>query len=220
MNNFKNLSYTALGDSITWGQDGIAKKQTIPYCEHVKNILKLKKVTNLGIGWSTMAHLETCSCHDWHNAHDPMCERWNQIPADSDIISISGGVNDRGLSVPIGEIDSRDINTFLGAYNVLLDIIQEVYKNAWIFIMTLTVTKATYKTNLKNEIGKTWEDYDNALIELAKKRKIPILHMSEIKGVIENLRDPNSDGVHPSSDCYKNCIAPAIADFIKNNYEQ
>ena len=119
---YSDLVYSAMGDSITYGQDGIThKKMDNTYVEIVEDTLGLKKTYNLGISWSTVAQLDSCACHeDYNDGHSPMCTRVHKINKKSDIISISGGVNDFGRNVPLGDIDSYDTSTFYGANNTIL----------------------------------------------------------------------------------------------------
>ena len=166
---WSQLTYSAVGDSITWGQDGMANTQMeLPYVDVVGNTLGLKKVFNNGIGWSTMSELKSCSCHSNPYIHEPMCLRYNKISIYSDIISVSGGVNDIAKNVSLGDINSYDKTTFYGAYNTFIKGVKENYPSAWLFLITPTATKKTIDLDVVNDIGLSRADYYNAVIELGK----------------------------------------------------
>ena len=66
-----------------------------------------------------------------------MVNRLDSLPAKTDIILFEGGANDRGAGVPLGEdIDSRDIYTYTGAVNYVIDKLQEKYPNALLICIT------------------------------------------------------------------------------------
>lgn len=218
---FSKLVYTAVGDSITWGQDGMSGTQMQDtYVKLVGETLGLKKVYNNGIGWSTMASSDECSCHNnYDTGHTPMCKRYNQISIYSDIISVSAGVNDFGL-VPLGDINSYDINTFYGAYNTFIKGVKENYSSAWLFLITPTPTKTTYSLDYKNAFGFSRADYYNAVIELGKKWNLSVCELHNIEDIYLDITQNGSDGVHPSQSCVNNTIAPIVSQFIKDNYNK
>ena len=219
---YSKLVYTALGDSITWGQDGITNtRMTTPYCDVVGQTLGLKKVYNLGIGNSAVSKMSTCDCHDnFDTAHTPMCERYTNISIYSDIISIFGGVNDRGLSVPLGDINSYDKSTFYGAYNTLIKGVKTNYSSAWVFLITPTSSRKTQADDWTNNIGLTRYDYVNAVLQLGEKWNLPVLELHDNKDINNELLDYTTDGVHPSQNTHTNIIAPIISQFIKDNYKK
>lgn len=83
---FSDVKISIMGDSITAGNILPPEEQGIyDWPSQLKSILGCKEVVNLGKGGSTVS-----SCVDNY----PMCKRWPDIPADSDIIIVMGGSND------------------------------------------------------------------------------------------------------------------------------
>lgn len=77
---FSNMKITCLGDSITEGVNG-----TVSYPDYLQQILGAKEVVNAGVGGSTIAE---------YNGVEPMVIRMEDIPADTDLLIVMGGVND------------------------------------------------------------------------------------------------------------------------------
>lgn len=83
---FSDVKITIMGDSITEGNILPQEEQGIyDWPSQLKRILNCKEVVNMGKGGSTIS-----CCVDNY----PMCKRWPDIPADSDIIIVMGGSND------------------------------------------------------------------------------------------------------------------------------
>ena len=217
---YSSIVYSALGDSITWGQDGISNtRMEKTVVDVVGETLGMKKTFNLGLGWSTIAKLPSCTCHDTYTAgHSPMCDRYKNISIYSDIISIWGGVNDMSRT-PLGDIDSYDVSTFYGAYNTLIKGVKDRYPSAWVFLITPTTSKKWHSGELKNDFGLTNMDYVNAVIALGEKWDLPVLEMHDNEAIKNELASSASDGVHPSKELVDTVIAPMIVEFIKDNYK-
>ena len=66
----------------------------------------------------------------------PMCVRYADMADGADYVVVLGGANDKRLSVPIGDDNSEDINTFCGAMNVLILGLTAKYPKARILFMT------------------------------------------------------------------------------------
>lgn len=161
VNALSEKSYTSLGDSFTHGdfanagEDGNTTPdtefndeiydydwemyKTYPWWIAKRNNMKL---TNLAVNGAKLI--------DYANE-----EKLNQIPIDSDYITLKFGINDSHQSVPIGEINSEDITTFYGAWNYIL---------TWII-----TNRQNAKIGLIASNGCDTEDYSNATVEIAKK---------------------------------------------------
>lgn len=204
---FSALTYIALGDSITEGNDGFSHsggKVARPYPSVVKDILNLKESVNRGVGGSTVVTGE--------NSFFSMLERYPSMP-DGEIISVLGGVNDFGRSVPLGNIDG-DTTTFYGALNALADGLKRKYPDAFIFFMTPYRCSGIPSVN---RLGNTLEQFAQAVKEVCSRHNLPCLDMYNLGGFEKEMNDPRSDGIHPSQSFYINNTAPQIADFIKEN---
>ncbi len=153
------LNVLAIGDSLfagVWGEKD---------CNGSKiwvNLLGSQlswNVTNLGIGGATMSFTQNANANENRVSiynrlfNDPQyC--WGSTgntgvgnayysvgtpttaPADVDIILLEGGPNDYGWMVPFGSADSEDPGTFLGAWNLVIDKLLEVYPNATVVMVT------------------------------------------------------------------------------------
>lgn len=209
---FSQLTYSVIGDSITYGTDGIDSGRLNPtYVKEVKNILGLKAYYNYGIGGSTVA-----------NGSNPMYKRYTKINVDSDIISVMGGVNDWGSGhnyVQIGSIDDSDGTTFYGGYNLLIEGLKKDYPNAFIFLITPTYRRVR-ESNTYNGYGESLLDYVNAVRNLAKKHDLPLLDIFDNEDIYNDMMRSDSDGVHHSQELTINVVAPLIANFIKDNYNK
>lgn len=141
-----------------------------------------------------------------------MAYEYTKLPTDADIITLYFGINDAGHGVPVGEIDDNTINTFYGAYNVILN---------WIFTNCPNVKVGIFITN-----GGT-EDYRNASLAIAKKWGVAYLDMnSDEHMAVANTQNPNlgseakqfvktrlqvsTSNVHPNALCHK-----LESDFIE-----
>ena len=161
VNALSEKSYTSLGDSFSHGdfanagEDGNTTPdtefndeiydydwemyKTYPWWIAKRNNMKL---TNLAVNGAKLI--------DYANE-----EKLNQIPVDSDYISLKFGINDSHQSVPIGDIDSNDTTTFYGAWNYIL---------TW-----LITNRQNAKIGLIASNGCDTIEYSNATVEIAKK---------------------------------------------------
>ena len=99
---------------------------------------------------------------------NPMADRYTQVAdMDYDLIILQGGSNDWSHEVPIGERDSRDTNTMLGAMNVMLDYFEATWPDATIICFTPWVS-----TGVPNDLGLETTAYTEAMLELCEDRGI------------------------------------------------
>lgn len=112
---------------------------------------------NYGIGGNTVATAKGQSSNQ-----PPMHKRYVQMPMDGDIYIIEGGRNDRHYSVQFGTNDGKQVGTFKGALNIIIQGIQAQNPNAFIVL----VTPWSYATET-GYLG-TNNDYADAMKELAE----------------------------------------------------
>ena len=210
----EGLTYTAFGDSITFGADyfnNYSQMET-PYPQEVGNILKLSSTNNKGVSGATLTS---------NNLGLPcMTDIITSFTEKSDIISVLGGVNDYNRDLPLGTINDRDTSTIYGSLHVGMNYLTTNYKESFIFYMT------PYKENYSgrqystiNSQGYSLEDVATAIKNVAKVYNIPVLDLfneGEFESVMNN---PNCDGIHPNQDFILDYTAPQIATFIKYNYK-
>ena len=206
---FSQLTYVALGDSITYGYDvsrGDGSQVQYPYPDLVQCLLGLRQSINCGISGSTVA--------TGANSFYPMSQRYAEMP-DGDIISVLGGVNDFWRNVPLGTMEDSDTSTFYGALNALAKGLKAKYPNAFIFFMT------PYKYVMQvNGNGNTLEQFANAVKQVCVANNLPCLDMYNYGNFEKEMYSEQSDGVHPSQSFFRNYTAPQIAQFLRLYYNK
>ena len=208
-----NKKYVALGDSFTHGdftnsptnnytiEDGLYQGQYKVYPYLIGNRTHMN-VLNFGVNGMTLAYKE--------NRPNSLIEteKYKDVPADTDYITIKIGINDDNQNIPIGSIDSDNNGTFYGAYNTVLTYLITNYPNAKIGLIA---------TN-----GAT-VDIVNATIAIGQKYGIPVLNEStdtnvpllirtnrtDVPSDIKNLRNanwevsPENNNYHPNEICHE-----------------
>ncbi|MCM1263763.1 MAG: SGNH/GDSL hydrolase family protein [Butyrivibrio sp.] len=127
---FSNMKIACLGDSITAASNLEDEEdyELYAYPTVLKELLGAKEVYNLGIGGSSIGRY-------WS---EPFVERYKEIPEDTDIIIVMGGVND-GFYASIeefGSLEERAYGTFCGDLDELMKGIKTDYPNAAVFFAT------------------------------------------------------------------------------------
>lgn len=191
--NLEGVTLSAVGDSYF---DGVATK--IGQENIWVNLLGEKygmtyKVD--GVGGATVS--------DARSDREPVCERYQNILENSNIVLLEGGRNDYNISgvgnnitlpdsvkqdaanngvdvqVPLGDINSTDVQTFMGAWNVIIEGVKEKCPDAMIVIIS--------PWNFSDKTSKpiTRAQYINAMKQLAKKHGVYFIDASdtELTGV-------------------------------------
>ena len=201
---FSTLTYVALGDSLTYGADGISnKRMESPYPDLVRATLHLKSAQNCGVAGDRV---------------DEIYNRIDTMEIGADIVSFMGGTNDCYQSVPLGTIHDTDMTTFYGRLNLLTKALLERYPDAFLFYMTPFKSARSAMLN-GNENGDTLEDFAQAVIDVCAFYDIPCLDIYHLCDFGIEMYLPESDGIHPSQEFVRNYTAPQIATFIKENYK-
>lgn len=217
----KNKKISFLGDSITEGC-GVAD---IANCRYDNRIAReySAQVYNFGVGGSRLAHQSVPSEKPRHDLC--FCGRAYDLPADSDIIAVFGGVNDylHG-DAEIGSPDDKTPATFCGAVNFLIDFLSRTYTEAKIVFFTpahcfydghgdsIPSARAIKKPDAMPLSG-----YSEIIKKAAGKRGIPVCDLAEkvcIDPSDEKVRAAYiPDGLH-FNDAGHAFLARAIADFL------
>ena len=134
-------------------------------------------VFNHGINGNTLAYQEA------ERKHEPMCVRYSSMEDGADYVVVLGGANDKRLSVPIGEDDSRDISTFKGALNVLILGLTEKYPKAKFLFLT-----HYDRWPSKNALGLSDIDYVEAMKEVCALWAMPCFDNYHSSGI--SFRNP------------------------------
>ena len=145
-----------MSDGFTF-QKGASWGLNKVYPFFIKNRNPKFNVVNLAQNGYTLAKVGSASSN--------VVEReFSQIPSNVDIITIYIGINDSHQNVPIGDIDSTDETTFMGAYNSLIGKLYANYPDVKIGIIVSN--------------GCDSEDYPQATLQIAKKWGIPYLDLN------------------------------------------
>lgn len=205
------LSISCIGDSLTMGQ-GIEND----YPSILASDYNMKNVRNYGIGWSTCSIIDNCSCHKGRkDAHNALCLRYPQIPTNANVIAVMCGVNDSGLSVPLGTIDDDTGYTFYGALNILCQGLKNEYQKSYVFFMTSFHYDSAEQLN---DLGVMRKDYyEKAIKEICQKYGFDVLDTYNQLD-FDTQRD-TVDNVHPNQNFVSNVWIPAIVDFLSHNYK-
>lgn len=141
--------------------------------------------------------------------YPPLVNVYKNVPIDADIITVWIGTNDKGSNVAIGDINSTDETTFLGAYNVMLSWLIDNRPNAKILLIT-----PMQRSDALGQTGTPLIDYVNAVEQLGEKYGKRVLNMYKNSGlyvysdVVKQQFIP--DGLHPNYDGHKLFIAPVF----------
>lgn len=180
----KGRTFTVIGDSYLAG-NGLDKTLVWP-------ALLAKKYgmtyLNYGVNGSTISNYVT--------TNDPMVSRYkNMKDNDPDIVVIEGGRNDYNKSVPLGDKDSRDTKTMMGASRYLIEELQKKYPNATIICLTVWEVGGA-----ANSVGLYCSDYGKALIEVCESMGVPCI----------NAMDQKATGVYMTDQEFRSqyCMKP------------
>ncbi|MBQ3791974.1 MAG: SGNH/GDSL hydrolase family protein, partial [Clostridia bacterium] len=167
-----------LGDSITNLGRGIKT-----YVNYLGSETLPLTAQNVGLSGSALGVPK-------NGGNPALCQRYNQIRKDADIILLFGGSNDYGHSeypVELGEVSSEDEDkkTFCGALRFLIRVLREEWPDALIVYVTPLVRndRVWYPTIGKdpdeatgvNRFGYTLKDYRDAGIEICEKAGVPVI---------------------------------------------
>ena len=116
------------GDSIT-DSDYHEAYNGKSWADYLANKLKMTIASNMALGGSSIST---------YNSAGSVVNRitTNNYPSDTKLFCIMAGTNDWNSNVALGDIDSTDTSTILGALNTIIDHLQTNYPDATIVIMT------------------------------------------------------------------------------------
>lgn len=186
--NLAGVTLSAVGDSYF---DGVATN--IGQENIWVNLLAEKYKMNYkvdGVGGATVA--------DARDNRVPVCERYKNVLADANIVLLEGGRNDYNISgvgadhitlpdsvkqdaankgvdiqVPLGDINSTDTKTFMGAWNVIIAGVKEKCPNA----MIVLISPWNFPDIASKSI--TRMQYINAMKQLALKHGVYFIDASD-----------------------------------------
>lgn len=154
--NYKNKYITYYGDSITYYGG---------WCNMLTNYFNWNGYV-FGLSGATIAKTAVTSLSDNTNLN-------NMLSVKGDMVTLMGGVNDKGQLVPIGDIanirkpiEELDKTKFVEAYAYIIKYIQTNSPETKIVIMTCTPSRAD-GFDKPTSIGLNSVDYSNAAKEVA-----------------------------------------------------
>ncbi|WNR45467.1 SGNH/GDSL hydrolase family protein [Paenibacillus roseipurpureus] len=137
------------------------------------------------------------------------------IDTDLDCVTIFAGINDFRLDKPIGELGSKDLYTFHGAYaGVIEDILAKNPKCRLSLWTPLHRDKDSYDIFTVNASGHRLVDYVDAIGEIGRRYALPVLDLYAQSG-LNKLTLPHftSDGLHPNEAGHRR-IADMAVPFL------
>lgn len=150
-------------------------------------------VNNYGVGGTTYSSV---------NSSNPFYSRVSTMSEDCDFIFAFGGTNDWGLSVPIGNPNDTEPNTFYGGLNATFSALRTKFPTKPIFVGTilqrnLASGKGQATGMTSNANGDSVADFNKAIKRVAERYGCIIFDGHSESGIIcENLDIYMSDGLH------------------------
>ena len=189
-----------LGDSLTFNAD-LARKEMM-------KILNLREDINVNaIIGSTVANMSNPEV-------TPFISRYQDTPADCDIITIMGGTNDCAGNIPIGEIGTKDEFTFMGALQIIIEYYYLRKNDVRIILITPTPFwfyggDRPFASNIIN--------YVNAIKSLGEYYNIPVLDLYHTLGINEFSKNELTTDLIHYKDATNRRFGRMLGNFIKNN---
>ncbi len=211
----RKISWVAIGDSITYlndHQDETGNRVTKGYMTLISEKYPQVTYTNQGHnGWTSI------------NIADKI-EELGLVKAD--VYTVFLGTNDWWQGKPLGSISNYEQNTgsgtVYGAFGVIIRKLKQLNKKSRIILITpmqrgdfvyINNTKNNAYGSYKDKNGQTLEQFANAIVEIGKLEKIPMVDLYHDSGMnmdnivnFKKLKDP-------STGAYKNYNYPDFTEI-------
>ena len=152
----KKISVNLFGDSYFTG-GGLSPEYTW------SSILATK------YGWILNNYAEADDMMSSYGGLDelPMSKRYRQLPNNApDLIIVTGGYYDWKNNVPIGQLGSRDTDTFYGALEATVEGIKSKYQESIIIFVT------SWSFVGENDLSLTYKDYAEAMVAVCEQKGV------------------------------------------------
>jgi lysophospholipase L1-like esterase len=211
----RKISWVAIGDSITYlndHQDETGNRVTKGYMTLISEKYPRVTFTNQGHnGWTSI------------NIADKV-EELGLVKAD--VYTVFLGTNDWWQGKPLGSISNYEQNTgsgtVYGAFGIIIRKLRQLNKKSRIILITpmqrgdfvyINNTKNNAYGSYKDKNGQTLEQFANAVVEIGKLEKIPVVDLYHDSGMnmdnivnFKKLKDPSTGE-------YKNYNYPDFAEI-------
>ena len=128
------------------------------------------------------------------------------IPLDTQVLTIMGGTNDYGVSIPLGtrlptnESPTLDESTFIGGLCSMIEKIQTRVPNCRIILMTPIPRYHNGRYESKNKAGLLTSDYAKVVKDVAAFYALPCIDLNSKVGWNKiNGASYLKDGIHPNT---------------------
>ena len=169
-------------------------------------------VNNYGVGGTTYSSV---------NSSNPFYSRVSTMSEDCDFVFVFGGTNDWGLSVPIGNPNDTEPNTFYGGLNATFSALRAKFPTKPIFVGTilqrdLASGKGQATGMMSNANGDSIFDFNEAIKHVADRYGCEICDGCSKSGIFfENLDNYTIDRLHLNDNG-----AERYAQFILDQMER
>lgn len=169
-------------------------------------------VNNYGVGGTTYSSV---------NSSNPFYERVSSMTEECDFVLVFGGTNDWGLSVPIGNQNDTEPNTFYGGLNVTFNKLRAKFPVKPIFVETilqrnLASGKGQASGMMQNGNGNSIFDFNKAIENIADRYGCEVFDGCTRSGIVyENLDSYTIDRLHLNDNG-----AERYAQFLLDRMEQ
>ena len=202
---WENLKWTCVGDSLTEVNIRTSKH----YFDYVSDSTGIS-VVNMGVSGTGYARGESSNFYS----------RIENVPTDSNVVTIFGSGNDLSSGLPLGEPSDSGENptTLCGYINGTIDKLFAFFPLANLGIVTPTPWQGSTPENPNNGMQK----YSDALVEICRRRSIPCLNLYNCSGLHPDSAEfralayskDDGGGVHPDETGHK-IIAPRFKAFLE-----
>ena len=214
-NRWFNKKANIIGDSIIKGENSANSYKRMKD-DNVASILMeefgFKEVRNYGIGGSKI------TIHDGNR--NGMISRYTDMNNDSDLNIVSGGTNDFGNNVQLGDLSDLSDNTkFKPALYNLLTGMQNKYPGKELYFIVPAHRNDSKPDNVANGVGLTLKDYVEACYEVCELLSVPVIDMwkelgfSPFNNTMKNTY--MKDGLHPTIEGMRKYYGKKICKAIK-----
>ena len=205
--------WVSYGDSLTFGV-GVdfvnGEKLWQEYIAERYNLTHIK----MGVGYSSLAYKST-------NTEKAFCndERLDALVSEApDIVTILGGANDYSFNIPVGteaDIESKNIETFKGAYAYIIDKILTAKTDTTIILLGMFCNGMGSYGEGKGDYS--LKEYALATKEIAEYFGLPFIDLNECGFNKYNFNTTDgvfsTDGIHPNAEGTKR-LAMAVSRWF------